>query len=704
MKTLAVSLLLLSTLAATAQTNSSPASTNITRLPEVTVSGRADNLVGIADSATQGTVGREQITRRPLARAAEVLETIPGVIVTQHSGAGKANQYFLRGFNLDHGTDFSVFLNGVPVNLPTHGHGQGWLELNPLIPELVDKVNYRKGVYFADVGDFSSAGTASIEYVRTLPASVLTLEGGSFNHARALWASSLKLGNVNLLYALEYTYADGPWTHGDRFNKGNAYLRYSVGDDTLGWDMSYSSYAGKWNATDQIAERALQLPGFSRFDSLDTSDGGNSQRHQLNAEWHRRDDSSASSLMAYGFFYDLDLFSNFTYFDASPAGDQFEQADRRWVGGLRARHTWFHPLLARESETSVGLDFRHDQIHNGLFNTVNRIRQDKPDYAAGIIPGTVRDTRIAQSSVSPWLENKTQWGEKFRTVAGLRGDVYFFDVNDLRPQNSGANSSGLISPKLTLVAGPWADTEVYLQGGLGFHSNDGRGTTTRVDPVTGLTVDANGDPIRPVDALVRSYGAEIGVRTTHFKNLHSTLSAWWLDIDSELLFVGDAGITEASRPSRRYGIEWANYYTPTKWLTLDADFSLSQARFRNSDPAGRHIPGSVEQVIAAGLSVQEEKGWGWHGGLRVRYFGPRALIEDDSVRSRETLLATASLGYRWQKTWAIEADVFNLLNRRDSEINYSYASRLAGEAASVNDNHFKPVDPLSVIVRLTAKF
>jgi outer membrane receptor protein involved in Fe transport len=284
----------------------------------------------------------------------------------------------------------------------------------------------------------------------------------------------------------------------------------------------------------------------------------------------------------------------------------------------------------------------------------------------------------------------------------LRADYYYFDVSSNRSANSGSRDDAIVSPKGSLIFGPWAQTELYLSGGLGFHSNDGRGTTTEIDPVTGDAVD-------PVDPLVGTYGAEVGVRTTIVPGLQSAVSLWWLDIDSELLFIGDAGTTEASRPSRRYGVEFANYYTPVPWLTIDADFSFSHAEFRDDDPAGDHIPGSIETAIACGISLQEPGERGFFGGLRLRYFGPRPLIEDDSVRSTETVLMSAKLGYRINRHWTLTAEVFNLLNRKDSEIDYYYPSRLAGEPAGpdeggYNDIHFKPADPISARVGVMARF
>jgi hypothetical protein len=662
------------------------------RPEQIVVRGRADSLVGEADSASEGTVGAEQLEERPLSRPGEVLEAVPGVIVTQHSGDGKANQYFLRGFNLDHGTDFATSIDGVPINLPTHGHGQGYTDLNFLIPELIRQVNYKKGVYYADEGDFSSAGAANIEYYDELPANIAQLEGGMFSYARSLLAGSTEAGPGRVLAALELLHNDGPWVHDSDYRKVNGVLRFSSGDDQLGYSLTASAYAGRWSSTDQIAERAVNnIPDFGRFDSLDKSDAGRTQKYMLYGEWHRTSDTSKTQVLLFGFYQNLELYSNFTYFLDSPNGDQFEQTDRRGVGGTRASQTWFGALFGREMENTVGFQLRSDSIENGLFQTVRRNRTVKVDYAGDPIPSTTRQDDVWELSAAPYLENRFQWAEKVRSIVGVRLDYYHFDVDARTHADSGVDDKVIASPKGNVVFGPWADTELYLSAGMGFHSNDARGVTAPVDAA---------------DPLVRSYGAEVGVRTAYVPKLHSTLSFWWLDLDSELVFAGDAGTTEATRPSRRYGIELANYYEPLSWLTLDADVAYSWARFRDHEPEGDHIPGSVVSVVGAGATVHRG---GFLGALRLRYFGPRPLIEDDSVHSGNVIQLGALLSYELNDTWKLSAEVFNLLNRKDNEIEYYYPSRFSGEPAGpddggYNDIHLHPVAPISFRAVATARF
>jgi hypothetical protein len=696
-----IPLLAYAALSARAQTAPVDPTAATTRLDTMIVEGRETDLVGVAASASEGSVGRAQLEFRPFIRPGEVLEAVPGLIVSQHSGEGKANQYYLRGFNLDHGTDFATTIDGVPVNLATHAHGQGWTDTGFLIPELVRTINYQKGVYYAQNGDFSSAGAADILYFNALPASLAKIEGGSFNYYRGLFAASPQLGSGNLLYALEAVHNDGPFQRGDNYKKRNGVLRYSEDHAGTGWSATLMGYKATWNSTDQIPRRAVDAGTLDRFGLIDPSDGGDSQRYSLTAEWHRREVDGATHVMAYGYYYNMDLFSNFTYFLNDPVrGDQFEQPDKRFVSGLKASQVFFHRLGAANAESTFGLQVRNDSIRNGIYLTQNRARNE-----------VVRRDRVTETSASPYAENRTHWKNWLRTTLGARVDAFRFAVNESnRAQNSGRRTAALVSPKVGLVLGPWDGTEIYVNGGLGFHSNDARGVNTRVDPSTGAPTDDAGDPIRPAKPLVRTHGAEIGARTTWIKGLQSTLTFWVLDIDSELVFSGDAGTTQASRPGRRHGVEFANFYAPVKWLTFDADVSLSQSRFRDNErdpatnlPIGRRIPGSVESVIAAGVTVHDVEGFS--GGLRLRYFGPRALIEDNTARSSETLLMTALAGYEFSHHWSVQAEVFNVFDQKVSAIDYYYTSRLRGEPASgVDDVHFHPAEPRSFRVSLTRRF
>jgi hypothetical protein len=706
----------------------------VTRLPDVTVTGRQDSLLGIADSAGQGTTGAAQLAERPILRSGEILETVPGVIITQHAGGGKANQYFLRGFNLDHGTDFALFLDDMPLNLPSHAHGEGYSDMNAVIPEFIERVDYEKGPYFADVGNYGSAGAAHLQFYKTLPHDFVTLEGGMYGYERGAFGASQKLGAGSLLYGGEAYHDDGPWARPDDYSKFNGILTCSQGDAAAGWSTTFRAYHGKWNSSDQLAADAVPSVGF--FGTLNPTDGGDSQRYSLQGEWHRQDANTQTKVTAYAFYYDLDLFSDFTYYLTDPVlGDQFEQHDQREVAGLDARHTISSEWFGRDVEDSFGLQVRNDWIHNGLYQTHDRERVDKLDTDPlglnggpnAVLPADTDVNHLTDTQVGIYAENKAQWADKFRSVLAIRGDLDYFDDTSLStPANSGSASKVLPSPKMSLIFGPWEQTEVYLQGGFSFHSNDGRGATQTVEPVSADNPTPN-TPVAKIPALIQTHGAEVGVRTLALPHLQSTVSLWYLHSQSELEQDGDTGGTIASQqPSDRYGVEWANYYTPVKHLAFDLDLAESQARFTSADqadaayldpsnpisvpgvngthqgPGGTHVPEAVGAVISSGVTLYDEGGFS--ASLRLRYFGPRDLTSDGLYKSSSTLLLNAETGYQINKTWRVSAELLNLLDSRDHDIDYAYVSRISPNAGAEFTDVFHPVEPFQVRVGLTARF
>ncbi len=666
---------------------------------EVTVTGRrtfrnlaevenpSQSLIGIADAASEGAITARQLEGRPLSRPGEVLETVPGLVVSQHSGEGKANQYYLRGFNLDHGTDFAVSVAGIPVNMPTHGHGQGWSDVNFLIPELVSGVQFKKGPYYAEEGDFSTAGAANINYVNTLERPLLRLTAGSNRFGRLLAAASPKLAAGNLLVAVETGSADGPWENPENYRRLNGVVRYSRGDTRQGLAVAFMGYDAKWTATDQVPERAISEGLISRFGAIDASDGGETHRYTLSAEVQRSGTASTTKVLGFAMNYGLDLFSNFTYALNDPAnGDQFEQVDNRRVFGVRASHRRRGRVLGRAIEHSFGLQARHDRIGPlGLFSTRKRQRLS-----------ATREDRVNQTSTGVYYQGELELTDRFRVAAGLRGDLYHFDVRSNMPENAGTDSAGLLSPKLGVVFAPSTKIELYGNFGFGYHSNDARGTTISVDPATG-------NPANRVTPLVRTRGGEIGMRSILIPKVQTTVAVWGLTLDSELVFVGDAGTTEAGRPSRRFGVEWANYYSPRPWLLMDADISWSSARFTDADPVGWHIPGAVRQVASAGVSISELRRFS--GGLRLRYLGPRPIVEDASVQAKRSLLFNAEAAYRVAPGTHLVLDLLNLSDARASDIDYYYPSRLPGEpVVGVEDVHTHPVAPRTARVSLRVDF
>ena len=663
-----------------AQAQSSDAS-----LAPVVVQSSRNSVLGEAGTASEGVVTQQQLDARAVYRPGELLEAVPGLIVSQHSGEGKANQFYLRGFNLDHGTDLRTTIDGMLVNQRSHSHGQGWTDVNFLIPELASLLDYRKGPFYAAEGDFSTAGAVNVKYANSLEQGIASFGIGQNGYARTLIANSPKWRDGTVLYALEWMHNNGPFTVGDNYRKRNGVLRYSEGSEGNGFNVTLMGYSAKWHATDQIPLRAVQAGTLGRFDAIDQTDGGEASRYSISGAWRQTTGTTSSQVNAYLIRSRLDIFSNFTYFlDSAANGDQFAQPDRRTTVGINASHSWTANLLGRSAENTVGVQFQSDNINNGLYNSVARQ-----------IISTTRADRIVERSLGLYFDNTTQWTDKFRSVTGVRVDTFSFNVNSNNPVNSGTSSASKVSPKLNLIFGPWSKTEFYASNGVGFHSNDARGTTLKQDPKTG-------NPADKVPPLVRSKGLELGVRSEFITGLQSALSVYQLDFDSELTFQGDAGTTRAGRASRRTGFEFSNYYKPYRWLTIDADIAFAKARFRNDDPIGNRIPGAVEGVASLALSVD---GLGpYFGALQMRYFGPRPLLENNSVRSKSTATLNGRIGYKFNSKLKLELEGFNLTNRRDSAIDYYYASQLKGEAAAVNDIHFHPIETRSFRLTLVANF
>jgi hypothetical protein len=655
-------------------------------LEKVVITGSSTSQIGVADSANTGTVSQKQLEARTAYRPGELLEATPGLVVSQHSGEGKANQFYLRGFNLDHGTDLRTSVDGMNVNQRSHAHGQGWTDLNFIIPELATGLRYKKGPYYASEGDFSSAGAVELTYTNALPSGMADISVGQNGYRRVLLADSPAVGDGKLLYAIEALHNDGPFVQPDDYGKVNGVLRYSQGDRANGFNVTGMAYRSSWNSTDQIPLRAVQSGQLGRFDLVDPTDGGKAQRTSLSGNWRRSGEASSTEVNAYVVRQSLDLYSNFTYFLDNPVqGDQFAQPDSRTTSAVNVRHAWAAELLGKEVENQIGLQLQHDTIHNALLNTQAR----QPI-------STTRADHIRETSLGVWFDNAVRWTPTFRTVAGLRADSYHFDVRSDLADNTGKRDAAVVSPKLNLIFGPWASSEFYVNLGRGFHSNDARGTVTRIDPKTG-------DPADPVTPLVRATGYELGLRTSPLPGLQTSLSVYRLDFGSELLFVGDAGTTEAGRPSKRVGFELANYYRHGDWLTVDADLAFAQARFKDQAPEGEHIPGAVEGV--ASLAVAVDNLGPWFGAVQLRYFGPRPLIEDNTQRPRATSVVNGRVGYKVNPRLSVELEGFNLTNRQVSAIDYYYTSRLPGEAAAgVADVHFHPMEERSFRLSLHLGF
>ena len=651
-------------------------------LETVTVYGRGMQMLGEASAASEGVVGYADFEDRPLSRAGELVEVIPGAVATQHSGEGKANQYFLRGFNLDHGTDFSASVDGVPVNMRTHGHGQGYLDLNFIIPEVMERVDYAKGPYSADVGDFSSAGSARYTTMSDLDQNFVQIGAGENGYLRGVAAAVFHPSNEStLLGALEVQAYDGPWTLDQDLEKVNAFGKYVHDGMTSRWEVVATGYDSSWTSTDQIPQRAVTSGLIDRFGFIDPDLGGETSRYSLAANASFRHGlGTRTQVSGYIVDYDFSLWSNFTYFLDDPVnGDEFEQRDSRTYYGGSVVHK---RRMSDRWRIAAGLEARYDDIDEvGLYRTAARTRLS-----------TIRTDAVEELSASAWVEAETDLTDGLRATFGLRGDVYDAEVDAISlPENGGSADDSLLSPSAGLAWRATDKLEIYANYGQGFHSNDVRGATVVVDP-------ASGEPASPVPILVQSDGFELGARW-QTQRFNATLALFQLDLESELVFVGDAGTTEPNDASTRRGVEASLFWRPNDWLVLDAGGAFTDAEFDISGDE-TEIPGAVESVLSAGAVARFND---LTLTARLRHFGEAPLIEDGSVTSDPTSIVNLGARYAWGNV-TFGLDVLNALDADDADITYFFESQLTGESDPVEDFHFHPVEPRQLRASLRYAF
>jgi opacity protein-like surface antigen len=628
------------------------------------------------------TISGEDLNARPIAHSPEILEAAPGLAIVQHSGSGKANQYYLRGYNLDHGTDMAIFWDDVPINLPTNAHGQGYADLNFLIPETISGLEVRKGPYFADIGDFANAGDLHLSLRDSVEKNIVSATVGSFGYNRLLALGSTKLGDGSLLYAGEFNTYNGPWVTVEDVRKFSGVLRYSQGTPTDGFSATAMAYTNNWNSSDQVALRAITTGQIGLFGELDPTDGGDTSRFMLSTRFAQSDDAGFWKANAYLVKETMNLFNNFTWDTTDPVnGDQFHQLDNRVYGGGGASRTVNSTLFNRPTETVFGVQSRYDDINVGLSDSTHRL------FLSNILVDSVKE-----GNVGIYAQNTTRWTDWFRTTAGWRGDYFWVSVNSmLQPANSGSPNEAVGSPKFTMTFGPFYKTELFLGAGMGYHSNDARGV---------VATEVPGDPstAQSTPFLVRSRGAEIGIRTEAIPNLDSSISLFYLHQDSELFFDGDTGTTIPGPPSLRTGIEVTNKYRPASWVSFDADLALSRARFVGFDLAqaqlfeslagfpqaqignapGNFVPEAPWMVASAGITLGEKTGW--FSAVRWRYISSRPLTEDGVFQSPPVNTINGNVGYRFANGWRIQFDALNPLNSTSYNASYAYGALLTTDS------------------------
>ena len=685
---------------------------NKLQLVTVTATG-----IGTLTAASAGDVSMQRLASEPLLRPAAILENVPGLIVTQHSGEGKANQYFLRAFNLDHGTDIAIAVDGMPVNLPSHAHGQGYADLNFLIPELIGDLGYKKGPYYADEGDFATAAAVRIALIDTV-APAVTLGYGEDGYRRALVMGSAAMAGGTLLAAGETYHNDGPFDVPDDYDRLNGLLRYRHGDTDRYFTLTAMAYGGRWNSTDQVPQRAIDERLIDRFGSLNPTDGGVSRRSSLSFNWMDREESARSQLSAYVFRYELDLWSTFTYYLKDPTlGDQMLQHDDRVVYGVNGSKTWFGTIAGARMTNVIGAQARLDDVRDaGIFPTFRRQ-----------VLGTTQDAGIVESSAAIYAENDIRWRRWLRSIVGIREDRFAFDVADkMRSSDgscsiesdplgcdSGSRHASLFSPKAGFVLGPWASTTLFLNFGHGFHSNDARGVTR----------SGQNPQQQPVTPLTRATSVEVGVASAPGSHLQTRLDVFELKLRSELVFDGDAGITTPSGATTRRGVEIGNEYHLNDWLSANLDAAFTRGRFDHDSPpddlgcgdaapshpcpqpiaiVGRYIPNSPTSVIESGVEVHPASGW--FGAIQARHFGDSPLVENDSAKSPPYTTVDFELGYRSPHHWRAALDVFNVANVKWNDIEYYYVSRLRNEPSPAAGYVVHPGVPRTLRIKLEYRF
>lgn len=607
-----------------------------TVLEEVIVFGRNLELLGTASAASEGSVGGADLLVRPMLRVAELLEAVPGMVAVQHSGSGKANQYFLRGFNLDHGTDFVTYVDGVPWNLRSHGHGQGYLDVNGLLPEIVERIDYRKGTYRADVGDFSIAAASFIRTIDGLDSPFVALESGENGWGRLAAGGSTPVGEGTLTALGEYKTYDGPWERQEGLEHVSVWGKYSVPVDFGELTFTLSGYEGDWHPTEQIPERVIgSAVCEDEFCTLDPSAGGNTSRWIASAQMTGIDWDASAYLQ----YYDWDMQSNPTY------DFQINQFDKRTTLGGRLDRT----LVEADSlQFDIGTEIRYDDI-----GPVGLDENDGGAFIANISDNEIRETSIGVYGEATWMPT-----DKLRVLAGLRGEYFDFDVTARGPGSAaGSKSDSIVSPKVGLAYTVNSNVELYGSWGEGFHSNDARGVVNTVDPVPGLS------PGIGYEAGARFEAGDFKFTTTY----------WWLELDSELIFVGDSNSVEPKGASEREGYELTAFWQPLDWLGIDAVYTDSQARFVNN-PEGRFIDGSLENAGQLGISATKDN---WEASLRLRYLGPYALTPDNTNRASGQTTVNVRGAYDFGRL-TIYAEFLNLFENDGKDIVYYYGAYVEG--------------------------
>jgi TonB dependent receptor/TonB-dependent Receptor Plug Domain len=641
-----------------------------------------------AETASSVHLGRQKLDQQPSLTPDDLLRHVPGLVVAQHAGGGKADQLFLRGFDADHGTDVAISVDGVPANMPSHGHGQGYADTHWVIPDLVKSVDVHKGPYSVELGDFYTAGAVEMhtfdEAPLTLRATLGTeLDGpaaGKEATVRVVAFGSPELPAGKALLGGEVFSTDGPFANPQDFQRQNLFAKWRAPLGGGDFELRGTFYTASWNASGQIPERAVDAGTLDRFGSVDPSEGGDSGRESVTATWETSDDhGDRLRIQTFLVDYRLRLLSNFTFFARDPAnGDEIEQDDGRTISGISARLSRPHRLFGGLGVLTLGVQGRHDDVDEGLWHAAKRVRLSDC-FDDGTNPCFLTHSRISDAGIYAEEELQLDW---LRITAGLRYDFFVWDVDDLNPRTvttpataGGSARQGIASPKLSLLATLIPELDVYANGGFGFHSNDARAA------------------VHADSGLARAIGAEVGARVRPKPGLSASAALWYLYLSSEQVWNGDVGGTVAAGATERYGLDLDVDWAVTPWLAVDANIAVAHAAFKENAGNGDSLALAPKVMGGGGIVFHDRHGW---ISLRARGLGARPANDENTLTAQGYFVVDLVAGRRFGP-WELGLTVLNVLNADWREAQFAEASRLPAEAMAVEGVHFTPGAPATAL-------
>ena len=636
-------------------------------LSEVTVYGREFDLIDRSDSASEGLITQIEIRERPFFRSSDLFEYIPGMVAVHHSGGGKGSLFFLRGINLDHGTDFLMRFEGMPVNIRSHAHGNGYIDANFVIPELIKSISYTKGTHLAEIGDFSSIATSSFETLDFLDQGLIKFTQGRNSYKRLMAMNSLSLKKGDLIVAAEIKSNDGPWIYPEDSQFYNLFTKYTTNIFGMKSEIISTFYKSDWNATDQIPLRSFKAGDIDRYGAIDPSQGGETER--VNLIFNLSDDDI--SLHSFFSRYSFNLFGNPTYFlNDKINGDQIEQEDDRWTFGFRAEKNYSVDFLKKSSTLQIGAELQHDDISDlNLFSTKERSRLS-----------SIREDTVSESSFGFYTRIQTNWNEKFKSYLGFRFDSFSWDVSSSLIVNSGKGSDTKLNPKIDLVYLINPRWELTLNYGQGFHSNDVRAAELKVDPRARL-------PVKPYDVIIPTEGLDLGLRGKLSDKINLSMTIFNLDMDSALLFIGDIGSTEPTEGITVRGFESAIFWRPVNDLIFDLTVSKNKARSPTLPRGKNYVPDAHDFVAVLSSTYKYKNDTSFT--LKLRHLGEAPITEDGTKSKDSSTIVNFSAQTRFNNI-DLGLEVFNIFNTKFNDMDHYYESRLFNEPESIEGYHFHP--------------